>query len=39
MSKIHNRENDRTTWALAAMGARQANFSLKTKPGSGQGLT
>jgi len=27
------------TAALAAMGAGRANFSLKTKPGSGQGLT
>ncbi len=27
------------TRALAAMGAGQAYFNLKTKPGSGQGLT
>jgi len=29
----------RVTRALAAMGAGRANFSLKTKPGSGQGVT
>ena len=36
---INSKVTDRLTWALAAMGAWQANFSINPKPGSGHGLT